>query len=1311
MQRKRSRFWRWSLPGCLALSFFPGLAAKPAKPAKDEKPPEPPPLRALLVTGGASHDYPARQEILTRGLRERIVRPIEWMVRMQGLGESDVRIPLFESSEWAKGYDIVVHDHCFPRVRDSGYLERILAPHRAGLPAVLLHGTMMSFQTGDDRWFQFTGAAIRGHEPDRAVVPRLLGAQPAAFPIAMPWEIAKEELYRVDNLITGTTPLAEAMDPAGKTHPVVWTRRWGSAQTRIFATSLGNATATVADPRYLDLVARGFLWSLGETDASAFRVVPEGESLKGLSLELPAEPAPKTGWNPVRSAWVSAHAWGSETGEAEVARTHDGDPGTSWIAPNPGPGSWSARFARPEVVGAVLVHWGGDRPRAARLEGSRDGVAWEPLAAWEITPAGGPPSVAIFPPRDLAQLRLSVDRLPPGGRFGLAEISAYPSIEAVPAALLQHLPESLLKEPAAPEPGAIEPAAWRILRLGGIPTDGNVGDLVAAGDGGAFVSIFPDEISRGKVLRLIPGGPDGPTVATYLDGIAPGTRIAWDGEWLYTLSGPRLERVRRALGTGPADERQRFPSLYSVSEKDAPTGPALLNLRIGDDGWLWAGVAGQTAGKVIDRAGAEVIWPRQGQLRFSRSGEGLTWESGGEDASPRPLPPDLGEVLARADDGDTCLVLTRGPHGMDLLSLSVAETEAPSPVDWDAMSPDAILALLRSGSPGLRPARMREAALEWGRRRIRPGGGSDPADFAAGRSEAEVRRLVLATREGRGSMDRPRLEGMLKSPDARVQAAAFLLLGDARTDPRAEDFAALGQITIPEVSAAILDALRRSRSRLAGAEAVAMALAAHPDARLAGAARDLLVTRGSVEPAYRALEADRESHWVAALEVILAIRPEDVVEVIAGHLDQNRRAELRRLLQSALVDLHDAEGRSPEILARIERELRDPRTDRIALLAAMEDRGLRGISPDLLVDLAPSTPGLESYIVRALTRQGKSPSPGALEWLAALKSDKSHDPRLRGEAMALLALHTPTESYRSVFARMLAMPDDVVPREGSETLLRSWAARSDHAREKAWLVTRIQDTDPRARELAWTALLVLLSSDDTTPGDRGELSRLAFNEIRSGDPDKRTSLLAALASLRDEDLAKLIKMRGLATDDNPFTTALREIAGQRGIDPATGDPMPPIANRGANELDGIVSRVQGDPQSGKRLFNSLGCAVCHNPHGEGPSPGPDLAGSLNRLGRPGLLVEIVRPDEKQTAGFAPLEAASDSGFTLAGWRMEDGAGDRDLPWYDSAGNVLDSVSETHRDGLRKPLSPCGGAASWSPVPLAHLLEYLKSLSN
>jgi type 1 glutamine amidotransferase len=37
-----------------------------------------------------------------------------------------------------------------------------------------------------------------------------------------------------------------------------------SGKARVFSTTLGHNNATVADPRYLDLVTRGLLWACGK---------------------------------------------------------------------------------------------------------------------------------------------------------------------------------------------------------------------------------------------------------------------------------------------------------------------------------------------------------------------------------------------------------------------------------------------------------------------------------------------------------------------------------------------------------------------------------------------------------------------------------------------------------------------------------------------------------------------------------------------------------------------------------------------------------------------------------------------------------------------------------------------------------------------------------------------------------------------------------------------------------------------------------------------------------------------------------------
>ena len=60
---------------------------------------------------------------------------------------------------------------------------------------------------------------------------------------------------------------------------VAWTNTYGG-KTKVFATTLGHNNDTVGDARYLDLLARGLLWSAGKLDSAhlkpAKRVLLDG---------------------------------------------------------------------------------------------------------------------------------------------------------------------------------------------------------------------------------------------------------------------------------------------------------------------------------------------------------------------------------------------------------------------------------------------------------------------------------------------------------------------------------------------------------------------------------------------------------------------------------------------------------------------------------------------------------------------------------------------------------------------------------------------------------------------------------------------------------------------------------------------------------------------------------------------------------------------------------------------------------------------------------------------------------------------------
>src|SRR5882757_1979094 len=87
----------------LALSPAPTLLAA-EKPAVK-------PIRALLICGGCCHDYNVQKDLIAKGLSERA--HIEFTAIQQGGKATNSKIPFYENVDWAKDYDIVLHDECF----------------------------------------------------------------------------------------------------------------------------------------------------------------------------------------------------------------------------------------------------------------------------------------------------------------------------------------------------------------------------------------------------------------------------------------------------------------------------------------------------------------------------------------------------------------------------------------------------------------------------------------------------------------------------------------------------------------------------------------------------------------------------------------------------------------------------------------------------------------------------------------------------------------------------------------------------------------------------------------------------------------------------------------------------------------------------------------------------------------------------------------------------------------------------------------------------------------------------------------------
>jgi type 1 glutamine amidotransferase len=239
------------------------------------------PLRALLITGGCCHDYPKQKDILKKGIEERA--NVEVVQIHTDDKSTQARFEMYAKADWAKGYDVIIHDECSSDVKDLPYVENILNAHKGGVAAVNLHCAMHCYRIGKDDWFQFVGIQSAAHGPQEPIAVNFVDKTHGITVGLDDWTTVKEELYNNIKVFPTAHPLARGKqvvkrrDGTEKTEDVVvaWANEFGKG--KVFSTTLGHNNATVGDARYLDLVTRGLLWSCGKLGADGKPVAGYGK--------------------------------------------------------------------------------------------------------------------------------------------------------------------------------------------------------------------------------------------------------------------------------------------------------------------------------------------------------------------------------------------------------------------------------------------------------------------------------------------------------------------------------------------------------------------------------------------------------------------------------------------------------------------------------------------------------------------------------------------------------------------------------------------------------------------------------------------------------------------------------------------------------------------------------------------------------------------------------------------------------------------------------------------------------------------------
>ena len=220
----------------------------------------PKPLKVMLITGGCCHDYAKQKELLKAGLEARAHVVVEQIHSDDK--STKARFPMFEKADWAKGFDVIIHDECSADVTEASYVQNILNAHKSGVPAVNLHCAMHSYRIPSDEWFQYCGIQSARHGPQKPIDVIYVEREHTIVKGLDNWTTVNEELYNNLKLFDTAKPLARGKQEVGNKvddYIVAWTNQYGKG--KVFSTTLGHNNDTVGDPRYLDLVTRGLLWS------------------------------------------------------------------------------------------------------------------------------------------------------------------------------------------------------------------------------------------------------------------------------------------------------------------------------------------------------------------------------------------------------------------------------------------------------------------------------------------------------------------------------------------------------------------------------------------------------------------------------------------------------------------------------------------------------------------------------------------------------------------------------------------------------------------------------------------------------------------------------------------------------------------------------------------------------------------------------------------------------------------------------------------------------------------------------------------
>lgn len=664
----------------LGLALLTPLAFLKAD-TKEKKDDPPRPLKALLIAGGCCHDYKTQHQLLYKGIQERA------NVRVDVMWTSDKStnppLPIYDDPNWAEGYDVIIHDECAASNKDLKKMDNILKVHQT-IPAVHLHCAMHSFRNGTDKWAKHLGLHSTGHGPQKPLSIEYVDPE---HPITKPlenWVTKNEELYN-NRQIFDAEPIAMATQQVGdKEHTaiVAWTNTKQGAPS--FSTTVGHNNYTVEDPRYLDLVTRGLLWTCGKLNDDYLKPYTGSNlvtEMKGKKIE------PKTAFGkpPKDAVMVKLTAKSVQTSDGHYPwKAIDGDEKTRWTANGSAHPSWlQLEFEKPTTLTEAEILWEKrDQWYQYKIETSLDGKNWTMAhdgsknlrksdtkdqldakgvkflrvttlkqekdlwpALWELRLKEPKGPLKLFPILSKAEekqtQKIDGSGLEKSGNIKPRIVKLTPAEEA-----------EILKDTKVPEGFDVSLfAPWQTANYPVYVAASPGGDLYVSSDGNGSLGRQP---GRGRVLRLRDKDGDGRSdeVSEFIRDIDSPRGLIWDHDRLYLLHPPHISVFFDRDGDGVAEESKRLVSDIAFGFKDRPADHTTNGLEMGIDGWIY--IAGGDFGfvKATGSDGRTLQHRAGGVIRFRPDGSGLEiFSTGTRNILGTPMSPTL-DMFARDNTND-----------------------------------------------------------------------------------------------------------------------------------------------------------------------------------------------------------------------------------------------------------------------------------------------------------------------------------------------------------------------------------------------------------------------------------------------------------------------------------------------------------------------------------------------------------------------------------------------------------------------------------------------------------------------------------